>query len=319
MPTADDVGRAAVWLEPVAHRTPVLTSATLDAATGGSLHLKGEHLQRAGAFKFRGAYHAAVTLPSEVRTRGVVAFSSGNHAQAVALACALLEVPATIVMPTDAPPVKLEATRGYGAEVVRYDRDTEDRAAIGAALAERTGRTVIPPFDHPAVIAGQGTVGRELLASVPDLDLLVVPIGGGGLLAGCTLAAEAAGGDVELIGVEPATRTAARDALARGETVEVPVPATLLDGQRTTHIGARPLAILGAADVRVVGVSDEATLAAVRWLAVRTKQVVEPSGAAGLAAILDGTIDVTGRRVGVVLSGGNVAPEVLARALTGAG
>lgn len=251
-----------------------------------------------------------------MRARGIVAFSSGNHAQAVALACRLQEVPAIIVMPHDAPPVKLAATRGYGAEVVLYDRYTEDRAVIGAAIATERGATVVPPFDHPHIVAGQGTAVRELLEDVPDLDLVVAPIGGGGLLAGSAVAAHDHRPDIEIIGVEPEVRRAARDALATGEVVEVEVARTLLDGQQTTHIGALPLRILAAHGVRVVGVSDDAALTAVAWLASRLKQVVEPSGAAALAAILDGTVDVRDRRVGVVLSGGNIAPGILADAIT---
>lgn len=311
----DDVARAAARLEGVAHRTPVLTSRRLDEATSASLHLKAEHLQRVGAFKFRGGYNAVAALPRDVRTHGVVAFSSGNHAQAIALASALHGVSATIVMPSDAPAVKLAATRGYGAEVVTYDRYRDDRAAIGRRIASQRGATVIPPFDHPEVMAGQGTVGRELAEQVPGLDLLLVPVGGGGLVAGCAVAVTAALGAVEIVGVEPAGRPAARAAMAAGEVVEVEVPRTILDGQQTTHVGSRPLAVLDALVDRVVGVTDEEVLAAMRRLALTTKQVVEPSGAAGLAAALSGRVEVAGRRVGIVLSGGNLTPEVLSRAL----
>jgi threo-3-hydroxy-L-aspartate ammonia-lyase len=313
--TLEDVRRAATRLEGVAHRTPVLTSRTLDRWAGGHLFLKGEHLQRIGAFKFRGAYNALASLDPAVRPRGVVAFSSGNHAQAVALAAATLEMPATIVMPTDAPPVKLAATRGYGAEVVTYDRYTEDRAAIAAALAEERGATVLPPFDHADIIAGQGTAALELFEEVPDLDLLVVPVGGGGLAAGSAVAGRGLRPDLEVVGVEPAGRRAAREALARDEVVEVDVHRTVLDGQQTTHIGRLPLTILGALADRVVGVEDAAALATVRALALRCKQVVEPSGASALAAVLAGDVPAAGRRVGVVLSGGNIAPELLADAL----
>ncbi|MFU8841599.1 MAG: pyridoxal-phosphate dependent enzyme [Nitriliruptoraceae bacterium] len=313
---ADDIARAARVLSGVAHRTPVLTSRHLDARIGASVHLKAEHLQRVGAFKFRGGYHAVHALPPAVRSRGVVAFSSGNHAQAIALAAALHDVPATIVMPTDAPPVKLAATRDYGAEVVTYDRVREDRAAIGERLAAERGATVIPPFDHPDVMAGQGTVGRELVEQVADLDLLVVPIGGGGLLSGCAVALTAALGRVEIVGVEPAGRRAARDALATGRVVEVSVPETVLDGQQTTTVGHRPLAVLRQLVDRVVGVEDDEVLATVGWLATRMKQVVEPSGAAALAALRAGRLgDVRGRRIGVVLSGGNISPAVLERAM----
>ncbi len=312
----DDVLAAARRLDGLAHRTPVLRSRTLDERLGARVHLKAEHLQRVGAFKFRGAANAIGSLDDEVRRRGIVAFSSGNHAQAVACAAALHGVPATIVMPFDAPAVKLAATRGYGAEVVGYDRETEERAERGREISERTGATMIPPFDHPDIVAGQGTAALELCEQAGELDMLVVPVGGGGLIAGSALAATARHPDIEVIGVEPASRRAARDALARGEVVEVPVPRTILDGQRTTTIGHIPLAILTALGVEVVGVDDGAARSTVRWLATRTKQVVEPSGAAGLAALLDGTIDVTGRRVGVVLSGGNLAPELLADILT---
>ncbi len=311
----DDVARAAARLEGVAHRTPVLTSRRLDAATSATLHLKAEHLQRVGAFKFRGGYNAVAALPPDVRARGVVAFSSGNHAQAIALASALHGVPATIVMPTDAPGVKLAATRGYGAEVITYDRYRDDRAAIGQRIAAERGATVIPPFDHPDVMAGQGTVGREFAEQVPDLDLLLVPIGGGGLLSGCAVAVRAALGPVEIVGVEPAGRPAAREALATGEVVEVAVPRTILDGQQTTHVGSRPLAVMRTLVDRVVGVTDEEVLATIGRLALTTKQVVEPSGAAGLAAALNGRVEVGGRRVGIVLSGGNITPEVLGQAL----
>jgi threo-3-hydroxy-L-aspartate ammonia-lyase len=313
--TLDDVRRAAARLDGVAHRTPVLTSRTLDGWAGGRLFLKGEHLQRVGAFKFRGAYNALAALDPAVRRRGVVAFSSGNHAQAVALAAALLGIPATIVMPTDAPPIKLAATRGYGAEVVTYDRYHEDRAAIATGIAEAREATLLPPFDHPEVIAGQGTAVLELLEEVPDLDLVVAPIGGGGLLAGSAVAADGLRPGIEVVGVEPAGRRAARDALARGEVVEVEVPRTVLDGQQTSHIGRLPLTILRALADRVEGVSDEDAFAAVRALATRAKQVVEPSGASAVAAVLAGIVPADGRRVGIVLSGGNIAPERLAVAL----
>jgi threonine dehydratase len=310
------VRAAAATLAGVAHRTPVLTSRQLDERVGGRVWLKAEHLQRVGAFKFRGAYTALAALDPATFPGGVVAYSSGNHAQAVALAASLLRLPATIVMPEDAPPTKLAATRGYGAEVVTYDRYGEDRAAIAASLAAERGATVLPPFDHPQVIAGQGTAALELLEEVPDLDLVVAPIGGGGLLAGTALVCGPLG--VDVVGVEPAGRRAAREALARGEVVDVEVPRTLLDGQQTTHVGVRPLAILRRAGARVVGIGDDAVAGTVRFLATRTKQVVEPSGASALAAVLAGEVPVAGRRVGVVLSGGNVDPDRLADLLRSA-
>lgn len=315
----DDVLRAAERLRGVAHRTPVLTSSTLDAACEARLFFKAEHLQRIGAFKFRGAYNALAALDPDVRRAGVVAFSSGNHAQAVALAARLHGVRATIVMPLDAPPVKVEATRGYGAEIVTYDRYTEDRRAIGATLAAETGATLVPPYDHADVIAGQGTAALELLEEVPDLDAIVAPIGGGGLLAGTAVAAHGRRDAIGVIGVEPAGRRAARDALAAGEVVQVEVARTLLDGQQTPEIGVRNLAVLRTHDVRVVGATDEDALHAMRLLATRMKQVVEPSGASALGALLAGTLpELRGKRVGVLLSGGNVTAPVLARALEGA-
>jgi threo-3-hydroxy-L-aspartate ammonia-lyase len=316
--TPDDVAVAARTLTGVAHRTPVLTSRHLDETTGGRLHLKAEHLQRIGAFKFRGAYNAVSALADEARARGVVAFSSGNHAQAVALAAGMYAVPASIVMPEDAPPIKVAATRGYGAEVVTYDRYSQDRVAIGQALAAERGATVIPPYDDPHVMAGQGTVALELLTDVPEIDLLVVPVGGGGLISGCAVAAHDLRPDVEVVGVEPADRRAARDAMGRGEVVTLPVVRTLLDGQQTPSVGARPLAVMRALVDRVIGVTDAEVVQAMRTLLTRTKQLVEPSGAAALAAVLSGHLDVRGRQVGIVLSGGNVAPDVLARILSDA-
>lgn len=312
---ADDVARAAARLTGRVHRTPVLTSSRLDARTGAAVWCKAEHLQHVGAFKLRGATNAVALLPAAVRARGVVAYSSGNHAQAVAAAAQRAGVPATIVMPSDAPAVKAAATRGYGARIVTYDRYREDRAAIAAVLAAQTGAAVIPPFDDPAVMAGQGTVAQELAGQVDHLDVLVAPIGGGGLLSGCAVAARAAWPDIRIVGVEPTDRRAARDALATGAVVSVPVPATCLDGQQTTSIGHGPLAVLRAVDAEVVGVTDAEVRETMGWLATRMKQVVEPSGAAALAAVLAGRVAVTGLRVGVVLSGGNVAPELLAEVL----
>jgi threo-3-hydroxy-L-aspartate ammonia-lyase len=300
-----DVRRAARVLEGVVHRTPVLTSRTLDALAGGSVVLKAESLQRAGAFKLRGAYHAMARLAPASLARGVVAYSSGNHAQAVALAARLLETEATILMPADAPAPKLAATRGYGAEVVTYDRYREDREALALELAVERGVEIIPPFDHPDVIAGQGTVALELLEQVDHLDLLVVPVGGGGLAAGCAAVAAGLRDDLEVIGVEPAGRPAARRALAAGAPVTVEVPRTILDGQQTTHVGEHPLAVLRD-HASVVGVTDASVAEALRLLLERVRIVVEPSGAAALAAVLDGTIELRGRRAGVVLSGGNL-------------
>ena len=312
---ADDVGRAAARLDGVAHRTPALVSRTLDGHTSGSLHLKAEHLQRIGAFKFRGAYNAVASLDPGERDRGVVTYSSGNHGQAVAQAAALLDVTARVVMPADAPQVKLAAVRGYGAQVVTFDRYVDDREEIAARIQREHGSVLVPPYDDEIVMAGQGTAALELLEDVADLDLLVSPVGGGGLLAGCAVAARSLRPDIELIGVEPEGRRAARDSIATGTIVRGSIPRTVCDGQQSAQIGTRPLAVFRDLGVKVVGVEDDAVVAAVRFLALRMKQVVEPSGASALAAILSGVVPVRGRRVGVVLSGGNVEPTVLAEIL----
>lgn len=297
-----DVQAAAARLDGVAHRTAVFTSRTLDGLVGAHVFLKAESLQRSGAFKFRGAYNAIASLPEEERARGVAAYSSGNHAQAVALAASLLRVPAVILMPGDAPPTKVEATRGYGAEVVVYDRYREDREELGRALADERGLTLVPPYDHPAVIAGQGTVALELLEEVPDLDLLVMPVGGGGLISGCALAAPG----LELVGVEPEAGDDVRRSLEALERVTIPVPRTIADGLQTTSPGELPFAIIRERVACVVTVRDDELVAAMRLLFERLKLVVEPSGAAGVAALLARRVDARGRRVGVVLSGGNV-------------
>ena len=309
--TRDDVLSAAERLRGVAHRTPVFTSRTLDTRAGAQVFLKAENLQRGGAFKFRGAYNAIASLPEVQRKRGVAAFSSGNHAQAVALAAALLGTRAVILMPTDAPPTKLEATRGYGAEVVTYDRYTEDREALGGTLAEEQGLALIPPFDHPEVVAGQGTAALELLEEAPVLEMLVTPLGGGGLLAGTVLAAEGR----RAVGVEPEAGDDVRRSLETGERIRIDVPRTIADGLQTTSPGAVPFAILqGRAEV--VTVSDGELVDAMRFLFERLKLVVEPSGAAGVAALLAGRVDVAGQRVGVVLSGGNVGAAHFAQLLS---
>jgi threonine dehydratase len=310
MITLDDVRAAADRLAGVAHRTPVLRSRTLDAWTDGEVLLKAEHLQRMGAFKFRGAYNALAALDPDVRARGVCAFSSGNHAQAVALAAQLLGTRATIVMPEDSPEVKLAATRGYGAEVVLYDRYTEDREAIARALADEAGMTLVPPFDDDHVIAGQGTVALELIEDTADdgpLDVLVVCVGGGGLISGCATAARALSPRTRIVGVEPAVRDVARRSLASGTLEVATVPTTIADGQQGDRLGVRTHAIMQERVDEVVGVTDDDIRAAMRMLAERMQQVVEPSGASALAAVLSGAVDVRGKRVGVTLSGGNVS------------
>lgn len=306
-PTVHDVRAAAALLDGVAHRTPVLTSRRLDALAACRLFLKGEHLQRVGAFKFRGAYTALSRLDADRRRAGVVAFSSGNHAQAVALAARELGMPATIVMPHDAPGLKVAATQGYGAQVVRYDRYTEDREAIGARIAAETGATVVPPYDHRDVIAGQGTAVLELLEEVPDLDVLVTPLGGGGLLAGSLLAASSVSPRTRVWGVEPAAGDDGRRSLASGEIVRIETPRTIADGAQTLSLGELTFAIIREHVAGIVTATDEELVGAMSVVAGTLKQVVEPTGVLGLAAVLSGAVPVgPGQRVGVVLSGGNV-------------
>lgn len=310
-----DVAAAAKRLAGVAHRTPVVTARSLDAASGGAVFVKCENLQRVGAFKFRGAYNRVALLDAAERRRGVVAFSSGNHAQGVALAAKLLGAPAAIVMPSDAPSGKLAATRAYGAEVILYDRQREDRNAIAAALARERGATVIPPYDDPAIIAGQGTAGDELFDDVGELDALIVPLGGGGLLAGCALAATAHRPQIEIWGVEPEAGDDWVRSLARGERVTIPVPRTIADGAQTTSPGALTFPIVSALARGVVTVSDDDLRAAMRFAFERLKLVVEPTGALALAAVLSRKVDARGRRVGIVVSGGNVDGRTFADAL----
>jgi threo-3-hydroxy-L-aspartate ammonia-lyase len=306
MITLDDVRAAAERLRGVAHRTPALTSRTLDGRTGGHVVCKAESFQRGGAFKLRGAYNAMASLDEPALRRGVAAFSSGNHAQAVAIAAGLLGTSATIVMPTDTPPAKLAATRGYGAEVVLYDRYTQDREALGRALAAERGLTLIPPYEHDDVMAGQGTVALELLTEHPDLDVLLVPVGGGGLIAGCATAAKGLRGDLLVVGVEPEAGDDTRRSLAAGERVRIPVPRTIADGQQAEIPGALTFEVNRRLVDEIVVVSDEEILEAMAFAFDRMKIVLEPSGASALAAVLAGRFDVSGRRAGVVLSGGNV-------------
>ena len=309
-----EVTAAAEVLAGVTSITPLVRSDVLDAQLGAELLCKAESLQRTGSFKLRGAYHALHRLGAAARQRGVVAFSSGNFAQAVACAAHLLGTSATVVMPHDAPDAKVAATRFWGAEIVGYDRYTQDRDAIAAEVARSRDAPLVPPFDDPDVIAGQGTVALELLEQAGELDLLVVPVGGGGLAAGCVAAVSELAPDVEVIGVEPAGRPAARRALQQREVVRLEVPATLLDGQQTTHLGAHPLRVL-LDRIEVVGVEDEAVVAALRAAMEQLHVVLEPSGASALAAVLDGTVPVAGRRVGIVLSGGNVDVDRLVQLL----
>jgi threonine dehydratase len=309
----DDVVAAAARLRGIAHRTPVLTSRTLDALAGATVFLKAENLQRMGAFKFRGAYNRLAQLTDRERHDGVVAFSSGNHAQGVALAAQLLGVHATIVMPSDAPIAKLEATRGYGARVVLYDRATEDRDAIAREIAAEHGATIVPPFDDPAVIAGQGTTALELLEETGPLDLLLVCTGGGGLLSGCALAATRLSPGIAIYGVEPEAGDDWVQSLAKGERVTIPVPRTIADGMQTQAPGVLTFPIVQALCAGVVTVGDDDLRDAMRFAFSRMKMVVEPSGAAALAAVMKKKVDVRGKRVGVTISGGNVDASTFAK------
>ncbi|NWF81212.1 MAG: pyridoxal-phosphate dependent enzyme [Chloroflexi bacterium] len=309
----DDVRDAAERLRGVANRTPVHTSRTLNMLSGREVWLKCENFQRGGSFKFRGAYNAISRLGPAQRARGVVAFSSGNHAQGVALAAQLLGVPAVICMPDDAPPVKLAATRGYGAEVQIFERATVDRDSFARAIAEERGMTVIPPYDHPQIIAGQGTVALELLEQVDVLDALVIPVGGGGLIGGCAVAAKGLRPEIRIFGVETEGADDVRQSLERGERVTIAPPATVADGIRTTAPGHLTFPIIQQLVEQVLVVSDAAVLDALRFILLRLKLVAEPTGAVGLAAVLGGLLPPECRRVGVVLCGGNSDPMLLAR------
>jgi threonine dehydratase len=299
-----DVEAAARRLDGVAHRTPVFTSRTLDGLAGGSVHVKAECFQRGGAFKFRGAFNKISSLTEAVRTRGVLAYSSGNHAQAVAIAAALLGTRATILMPEDAPAAKREATRGYGAEIVTYDRWTENREEIGVRLAGERDLELVRPYDDPLVMAGQGTVALELLDAAPDLDVLIAPVGGGGLIAGCSTVAKSLVPGIRVVGVEPEAGDDTARSLATGERVQVGVPRTIADGLQASEPGELTFAVNRKRVDEVVLVSDAEIVDAMTFLFDRMKLVVEPSGAVGIAALLAGR--VRGERVGVVISGGNV-------------
>ncbi|MGE0448724.1 MAG: threo-3-hydroxy-L-aspartate ammonia-lyase [Vicinamibacterales bacterium] len=306
LPTFADVRSAADRLDGVAHRTPVVTSTTVDARTRATVFFKCEGFQRAGAFKFRGAFNALSRLSADQQRRGVVAYSSGNHAQAVALAGRLLGIPAVIVMPNDAPSVKRAATDGYGAEIVVYDRAREDRTAIGNHIAAARGLAVIPPYDHAHVVAGAGTAALELIEDVGPLDLILVPCGGGGLLSGTGLAAQALSPGCRVVGVEPAAGDDATRSFRTRSLQTSRNPQTVADGARTPSLGTItfPLVLDTVSDMLTV--DDPSLLRAMFFLWERLKLVVEPTGALGAAALLEGSIEARGARVGVILSGGNV-------------
>ena len=304
--TVDDIRDAAAQLTGIAHRTPVLRSRTLDGLVGAEVFLKCENFQRIGAFKFRGAYNAVSRLPPEQLAKGIAAYSSGNHAQAVALAARELGTTAVILMPEDAPPSKMEATAGYGAEIVTYDRYTGDRTAIGQALAAERGLALIPPYEHPHVIAGQGTAALELIEEIGDLDALVVPVGGGGLIAGSATVAKALNQNTRVIGVEPEAGDDTKRSLEAGRRVSIPVPRTIADGQAVDTPGELTFSVNQRLVDEIALVSEDRIRDAMRFAFERLKIVVEPSGATGLAALLSGRIGRVPPRVGVILSGGNI-------------
>ena len=311
-----DIRDAAQRIAGAAHRTPVLRSRTLDALTGARVYLKAEHLQRVGAFKFRGAYNAIARLPAEQRARGIAAYSSGNHAQAVALAARELGSSAVIVMPADTPPAKLDAVAGYGAEIVTYDRYTGNREELGERLAGERGLALIPPYEHPDVIAGQGTAALELLEEVGALDALVVPVGGGGLIAGSATAAKGLQPGIRVIGVEPEAGDDTKQSLAAGERVRIEVPRTIADGQAAPIPGELTFSINRRLVDEIVLVSDDEIRDGLRFAVDRLKQVLEPSGATGLAALLAGRLRPAPARIGVIISGGNVGAARLAELLS---
>ena len=306
LPTYEDVIAASARLKGVAHRTPVLSSRTINNETGAELFFKCENLQRMGAFKFRGAFNALSQFDERQKKAGVVTYSSGNHAQAIALSASLLNLPATIVMPNDAPAAKMAATRGYGGKVVIYDRYTEDREQIGNELAHKHGLTLIPPYDHPDVIAGQGTAAKELFEEVGELDALFVCLGGGGLLSGSALSARALSPRCKIYGVEPEAGNDGQRSLRSGSIVHIDTPKTIADGAQTQHLGAYTFEIIRRDVDDIVTVGDAQLVDGMRFFAERMKLVVEPTGCLGLAAARAMASVLKGLRVGVVVSGGNV-------------
>ena len=311
--TIDDVRAAARRLGNRIHRTPVISSQSFDDASGCHVFFKCENLQRAGAFKIRGALNKLLTLTAAERERGVVAFSSGNHAQGVALAARMVGTSAVICMPKDAPPLKLEATRNYGAEIVMYDRHTQDREQVAREIVQRTGRVLVPPYDDPAIMAGQGTAALELLEDVPSLDALLTPVGGGGLMAGCATVARALFPGLQIFGVETDTANDTYLSFRKGERVTIPPPPTIADGIRLTTPGALTFPILQRHLTDMLLVSDAEVRTTVRFLLFRAKMLAEPTGAVAAAAVQAGKLPLErGARVGVILSGGNVDPLLLA-------
>ncbi|MDG0024584.1 threo-3-hydroxy-L-aspartate ammonia-lyase [Trinickia sp. Y13] len=309
LPTYADVEAAASRIAGVAHRTPVQTSRTLNEMIGAEVFLKCENFQRMGAFKFRGAFNALSKFSPEQRKAGVVAFSSGNHAQGIALSARILNIPATIVMPHDAPAAKVAATKGYGANVVVYDRYAEDREAIGRRLAEEYGLTLIPPYDHPDILSGQGTAAKELFEDVGALDYLFVPLGGGGLLSGSALSTRALAPQCILYGVEPEAGNDGQQSFRSGEIVHIETPKTIADGAQTQHLGNYTFGIIKRDVNDILTAPDADLVSAMKFFAARMKMLVEPTGCLGLAAALNMKESLQGKRVGVLISGGNIDLE----------
>jgi threonine dehydratase len=306
IPTYADVEAAAGRIRAEAHRTPVLRSRTADALLGADVFFKCENFQRMGAFKFRGAFNALSRFTPEQRRRGALAFSSGNHAQAVALSARILQMPAVIVMPQDAPAAKLAATRGYGAEVVTYDRFREDREAISRRLAEERGMTLVPPYDHADVAAGQGTAAMELFEEVGELTHLFVCLGGGGLLSGSALAARALSPRCRVYGVEPQAGNDVQQSMAEGRRVKIEVPRTIADGAQTQQVGEITFEVIRRHVDGILTATDEQLVAAMRFYAERMKMIVEPTGCLSFAGARASGLDLRGARVGILISGGNV-------------
>jgi threo-3-hydroxy-L-aspartate ammonia-lyase len=306
IPTYKDVAQAHQRILPYLNKTPVLTSRTINELTGAQFYFKCENFQRMGAFKFRGAMNALSQFNAEQRKNGVVTFSSGNHAQAIALSAKLLGIPATIIMPEDAPKAKMDATKGYGGRVITYNRYTEDREKIGQQLAQKEGLTLIPPYDHPHIIAGQGTAAKELFDEIGELDMLFVPLGGGGLLSGSLLSTKALSPDCKIFGVEPLAGNDGQQSLRKGEIIHIDTPKTIADGAQTQHLGNYTFEIIRNNVDDILTATDEELISAMQFYAQRMKMIVEPTGCLSLAAARQFGDKLKGKKIGIIISGGNV-------------
>lgn len=306
IPTYKDVAQAHQRILPYLNKTPVLTSRTINELTGAQFYFKCENFQRMGAFKFRGAMNALSQFTAEQRKNGVVTFSSGNHAQAIALSAKLLGIPATIIMPEDAPKAKMDATKGYGGRVITYNRYTEDREKIGQQLAQKEGLTLIPPYDHPHIIAGQGTTAKELFDEIGELDMLFVPLGGGGLLSGSLLSTKALSPDCKIFGVEPLAGNDGQQSLRKGEIIHIDTPKTIADGAQTQHLGNYTFEIIRNNVDDILTATDEELISAMQFYAQRMKMIVEPTGCLSLAAARQFGDKLKGKKIGIIISGGNV-------------